>query len=88
MSEKKEYFDVYGFIDGTSMKIGYAFKTDQGSLRLVGENHIYAAKLGKAMQKGLEIKKRGLKNKPLTDDAGESDRSSTPAASRFNDTAA
>jgi hypothetical protein len=64
MGEKKEYFDVYGFIDYTRMKIGYAFETDQGTRRLIGENHIYAAKLGKAMAMVISaLVKKGLRFK-------------------------
>ena len=55
---KKEFFNLFAWIGKKKTKIGYAFRTDRGTLRLKAEPHFDAMKLGRALISGIEIEKR------------------------------
>lgn len=58
MSDEKEYFRLIAWFSKKRTKIGYAYKTDKGSIRLKADGHLDANKLGKALMEGLEIEKQ------------------------------
>ena len=58
MATKSEYYDLYGFIGKQRTKIGYAFKTKRGTIRIKAEPSSDKAKLYKALIFGAEVTRR------------------------------
>lgn len=62
--KKREYFSVFAWVGKNKQKtkIGYAFKTDRGTIRIKADNMLDATKLGRALLSGIEIEKRSGKS--------------------------
>lgn len=55
---KPEFHSVFAWFKNRKTKIGYAYLTDRGTMRLKGDNHLDAMKLGRALMSGIEIEHR------------------------------
>ena len=56
--EKKEFFNLVGYVKNQKKKVGYAYKTDSGSIALKADGMLDASQLGRLLKKGLYIEKR------------------------------
>ena len=61
--EKREYFNVVGYVNNQKKKIGYAYKTKNGNLCIKADQMIDASQVGRLLKKGLYIEKRSAKTK-------------------------
>lgn len=63
--QARAYYDLYGYIWKTRTKLGYAFKTKRGTIRIKVDEPSDKTKLYKALTWGGEITKRKGLSAPL-----------------------
>ena len=64
--EKREYFNLVGYVKNQRKKIGYAYETKNGNLCIKADEMIDASQIGRLLKKGLYVEKRSTNSKVRT----------------------